>query len=316
MTAADRLAVIDVGSNSLRLFLCEGIGPDGPRGERETTVIGLRRGAAEDGTIAPDALERLDQTLAGYAESIDRFRPARTLPVATSATRDAPNRDAVASVVEGRLRAPMRILSGEEEAAVSFAGARLAVDGDGPVLVVDVGGGSTELVRGGPSGPEGAVSLQLGAVRQTERHLAHDPPRSEELAALRAEARALIGPGIAAVGGPAPVVGVAGTATSLAAIDIRAYDRDRVHRHRLTLETVDRIAAAPGRDDRRGAAFGPGPRPGARGGDRRRGADRGRGGAGGRRRRADDQRDRSARRRGPRRERLAGRLVTPVTSFP
>jgi exopolyphosphatase / guanosine-5'-triphosphate,3'-diphosphate pyrophosphatase len=243
MTPADRLAVIDVGSNSLRLFLCEGIGPDGPRGERETTVIGLRRGAAEDGTIAPDALERLDQTLAGYAESIDRFRPARTLPVATSATRDAPNRDAVASVVEGRLRAPMRILSGEEEAAVSFAGARLAVDGDGSVLVVDVGGGSTELVRGGPSGPEGAISLQLGAVRQTERHLAHDPPRSEELVALRAEARALIGPAIAAVGGPAPVVGVAGTATSLAAIDIRAYDRDRVHRRRLTLETVDRIAA-------------------------------------------------------------------------
>jgi exopolyphosphatase / guanosine-5'-triphosphate,3'-diphosphate pyrophosphatase len=243
MTPADRLAVIDVGSNSLRLFLCEGIGPEGPRGERETTVIGLRRGAAEDGTIAPDALERLDQTLAGYAESIDRFRPARTLPVATSATRDAPNRDAVASVVEGRLRAPMRILSGEEEAAVSFAGARLAVDGDGPVLVVDVGGGSTELVRGGPSGPEGAISLQLGAVRQTERHLAHDPPRSEELAALRAEARVMIGPAIAAVGGPAPVVGVAGTATSLAAIDIRAYDRDRVHRRRLTLVTVDRIAA-------------------------------------------------------------------------
>ena len=243
MTPADRLAVIDVGSNSLRLFLCEGIGPDGPRGERETTVIGLRRGAAEDGTIAPDALQRLDQTLAGYAESVDRFRPARTLPVATSATRDAPNRDAVAGVVEGRLRTPMRILSGEEEAAVSFAGARLAVDDDVPVLVVDVGGGSTELVRGGPSGPEGAVSLQLGAVRQTERHLAHHPPRHEELVALRAEARALIEPAIAAVGGPAPVVGVAGTATSLAAIDLRAYDRDRVHRHRLTLETVDRIAA-------------------------------------------------------------------------
>ena len=255
MTPEDRLAVVDVGSNSLRLFLCEGIGPDGPRGERETTVIGLRRGAAPDGTIAPDALERLDRTLAGYAEAIDRFRPARTVPVATSATRDAPNRDAIAAVVEGRLRAPMRILTGEEEAAASFAGARLAVEGDGPVMVVDVGGGSTELVRGGPTGPNDAVSLQLGAVRQTERHLAHDPPRPEELAALREEARGLIEPALAQIGGPAPVVGVAGTATSLAAIDIGRYDRDRVHRHRLSLETIDRLAerlAAMTVEERRG----------------------------------------------------------------
>ena len=255
MTPEDRLAVVDVGSNSLRLFLCEGIGPDGPRGERETTVIGLRRGAAPDGTVAPDALERLDRTLAGYAEAIDRFRPARTVPVATSATRDAPNRDAIAAVVEGRLRAPMRILTGEEEAAASFAGARLAVEGDGPVMVVDVGSGSTELVRGGPTGPNDAVSLQLGAVRQTERHLAHDPPRPEELAALREEARGLIEPALAQIGGPAPVVGVAGTATSLAAIDIGRYDRDRVHRHRLSLETMNRLAerlAAMTVEERRG----------------------------------------------------------------
>ena len=165
------------------------------------------------------------------------------MPVATSAVRDAPNRDAVAAVVEARLGAPMRVLSGEEEAAASFAGARLAVDDDGPVVVVDVGGGSTELVRGGPDGPDAAVSLQLGAVRQTERHLADDPPRPEELDALRQEARSLIEPAIAGIGGPAPVIGVAGTATSLAAIDLGAYDRDRVHRHRLALETVDRIAA-------------------------------------------------------------------------
>jgi exopolyphosphatase / guanosine-5'-triphosphate,3'-diphosphate pyrophosphatase len=243
MTPADRLAVVDVGSNSVRLLLCEGIGPGGPRGERDTTVIGLRRGAAPDGTIAPDALERLDRTLAGYAEAIDRFGPARSVPVATSATRDAPNRDAIAAVVEGRLRAPMQVLSGEEEAAVAFAGARLAVEGAEPVVVVDVGGGSTELVRGGPSGPDGAVSLQLGAVRQTERHLAGDPPPPEELEALREEARGLIGPALAEIGGPAPVVGVAGTATSLAAIDIGRYDRDCVHRHRLSLETIERLAA-------------------------------------------------------------------------
>jgi exopolyphosphatase/guanosine-5'-triphosphate,3'-diphosphate pyrophosphatase len=242
MTGEDRLAVVDVGSNSIRLFLCEGIGPDGPRGERTSTVIGLRRGAEPDGTIAADALARLDETLAGYAERVARFEPARTVPVATSAVRDAPNRDQVAAVVEGRLGAPMRLLSGVEEAGVSFAGARLAVDGDGEVVVVDVGGGSTELVRGGPAGPEEAVSLQLGAVRQTERQLAHDPPLAGELDGLRAEARALVEP-VLGPGEPVPVVGVAGTATSLAAIDLGEYDRDRVHRHRLSLETVDRITA-------------------------------------------------------------------------
>jgi exopolyphosphatase / guanosine-5'-triphosphate,3'-diphosphate pyrophosphatase len=243
MSEDGRLAVVDVGSNSLRLFLCEGVGPSGPQGERVTTVIGLRRRAGADGTIAPDALERLDGCLAGYGEAVERFAAARVVPVATSAVRDAPNRDAVAAVVERRLGAPMRLLSGDEEAAASFAGARLAVDGDGPTLVVDVGGGSTELVRGGAGGPEGAVSLQLGAVRQTERHLGGDPPRPGELAHLREEARRLIEPALPAIGGPAPVVGVAGTATSLAAIDLGAYDRDRVHRHRMGLETVDELAA-------------------------------------------------------------------------
>lgn len=242
MSGDDRLAVVDVGSNSVRLFLCEGVGRDGPRGERESTVIGLRRGAGADGSIAADALERLDRCLAGYAESVGRFAPARTVPVATSAVRDAPNRDAVAAVVEKRLRAPMRLLSGQEEAAASFAGARLAVSDEAPVVVVDVGGGSTELVRGGAGGPEGAVSLQLGAVRQTERHLADDPPRPEQLGALRAEARTMIEPAIGAIGGPASVIGVAGTATSLAAIDLGGYDRDRVHRHRLTLAAIDRLA--------------------------------------------------------------------------
>ena len=128
---------------------------------------------------------------------------------------------------------------------------------------MDVGGGSTELVRGGPAGPEGAVSLQLGAVRQTERHLPHDPPLPEEIAALRAEARALAGPPSRPIGGPAPAVGVAGTATSLAAIDLGAYDRDRVHRHRLDAGDGRRDRRAPGGDDRRGAARGPGPGPGA-----------------------------------------------------
>jgi exopolyphosphatase/guanosine-5'-triphosphate,3'-diphosphate pyrophosphatase len=163
--------------------------------------------------------------------------------VATSAVRDAPNRAAVGAVIERRLGVPMRLLSGEEEAAASFAGARLAVEGDGEIVVVDVGGGSTELVRGGPGGPRTAVSLQLGAVRQTERHLHHDPPLEEEVEAVRAEARGLAEAALAGDGAPVPAVAVAGTATSLAAIDLGGYDRERVHRHRLPLATVDAMTA-------------------------------------------------------------------------
>jgi exopolyphosphatase/guanosine-5'-triphosphate,3'-diphosphate pyrophosphatase len=237
----DRIAVVDLGSNSVRLFLCEGIDETGPAGERRTTVTGLRRGAAADGTIAEDALERLDACLADYAAAIARFAPGRVVAVGTSAVRDGPNRARVADLVRRRLGAGLTVLSGEDEARCSFAGARLGAGGDEPIMVIDIGGGSTELVRGGPAGPEGAVSLQLGAVRQTEAHLASDPPAPHELEALRAEAAPLVRGALATIGGPAAAVGVAGTITTLAAIDLGAYDPGRVHRHRLSRSAIARI---------------------------------------------------------------------------
>ena len=252
--AGCRVAVVDVGSNSVRLFLCEGIGAHGPVGERYATVTGLRRGAGADGAVAADALARLAECLAGDADRIEAFAPDRVVAVATSAVRDAPNRDEVGDVILRRLGARMRVLSGDEEARAAFAGARLAAEGGGPIMVVDVGGGSTELVRGGPAGPEAAVSLQLGAVRQTERHLRGDPPAPAELEALRAEALGLLRPAVEAVGGPAPGVGVAGTVTSLAAIEIGRYDRALVHRHRLSraaVEALTRRLAAMGARERR-----------------------------------------------------------------
>ncbi|HET9039755.1 MAG TPA: hypothetical protein VFN40_06280, partial [Gemmatimonadales bacterium] len=125
----------------------------------------------------------------------------------------------------------------------SFAGARLGVpDDEGVVMVVDVGGASTELVRGGPGGPVGAVSLQLGGTRQTERHLHHDPPLPEEVGALLADAGGLVDGGLATIGGPAPAVGVAGTVTSLAAIELGVYDPDVVHGHVLTRPGVAAMA--------------------------------------------------------------------------
>jgi len=234
-----RVAVVDIGSNSTRLFLCTGWGPGGPQGERRTTITALRRGAARDGAIAPEALGRLDTCLEDYAARIAAFGAAEVAAVATSAARDAPNRDEVASVVRARLGVPPRVLTGDEEARASFAGARLGIPDDaGVVMVVDVGGASTELVRGGPGGPEGAVSLQLGGVRQTERHLRHDPPLPEEVDALLADAGALVDGGLAAIGGPAPAVGVAGTVTSLAAMELGRYDPEAVHGHVLTPEAV------------------------------------------------------------------------------
>ena len=238
----ERLGVVDVGSNSVNLLLCDGVSEAGPEGERVTTVIGLRRGAAPDGAIAEDALARLDDCLAGYAERLAAFGPARVLPVGTSAVRDAPNADRVGAVVRRRLGAPLRVLSGQEEAALAFAGARLAADGAGPVMLMDVGGGSTELVRGGHDGPEAAVSLQLGTVRHTERYLFGDPPTPGELAALRAEARAMAAPALEAIGGPAQAIGAAGTITTLAAIDLGGYDRERIHRHRLSLPRIEELA--------------------------------------------------------------------------
>lgn len=234
-----RVAVVDIGSNSTRLFLCTGWGSGGPEGERRTTITALRRGAADDGSVAPEALARLDACLADYADRIAAFGPAEVIPVATSAVRDAPNREEVAALVRARLGVPPRVLTGDEEARASFAGARLGVPEDaGEVMVVDIGGASTELVRGGPGGPEGAVSLQLGGTRQTERHLHHDPPLPEEVEALLADARELVEGGLATIGGPAPALGVAGTVTSLAAIAIGYYDPDAVHGYVLTAEAV------------------------------------------------------------------------------
>ena len=238
-----RVAIVDVGSNSTRLLLCEGLDAEGARGQRCTLITGLRRGAAADGAIAPAALARLEACLADYGAAIARFAPGRVLAIGTSAVRDAPNRDAVAALVEAHVGVPLRVLSGEQEAALAFAGARLALTGDPrPALVVDVGGGSTELVRGGPDGPGAMVSLQVGSVRCGER-LRGDPPAADELRALGAGLERQVGPHARRLGAGAVVIGVAGTVTTLAAIRQGGYDPVRVHRAYLTRQALERISA-------------------------------------------------------------------------
>lgn len=246
LTARHRLAVVDVGSNSVRLFLCEGADRAGPVGVRRSTVIGLRRGAAADGALAPDALERLEDALAAYADEAAAFAPDRVVAVCTSAVRDAPNRALVVGALERLLSAETHVLSGEREAALSFSGASLAVDHDAQVLVIDVGGGSTELVTGAAGVRRSAVSLDLGAVRHTERHVHSDPPAPGELAAVRREAIDAVAAHREPGDADRVAVAVAGTATTLAAIDLGGYDPRRVHRHRMTLGRVRQIADALG----------------------------------------------------------------------
>lgn len=245
----DRVAVVDVGSNSTRLFLCDGVSGDGPEGERITTITALKRGAGPDGTIASEALARLGACLDDYADRIAEFESDEVIAVATSAVRDAPNRDEVIDLVDDRLAVELRVLAGAHEAELSYFGARLAVTGDGPVVVMDIGGGSTELVRGDASGPQTAVSLDAGAVRFTERFLHDDPPSPAQIRALREELMGMVTPTFAALGGPAPLVGVAGTATTLAAIANGAYDPSYVHGAVLSAEEIeditDRLAALP-----------------------------------------------------------------------
>jgi exopolyphosphatase / guanosine-5'-triphosphate,3'-diphosphate pyrophosphatase len=241
--AGGRLAVLDVGSNSLRLLCCTGIGPGGPEGERRTVVVGLRRGAGSDGSLAEDALGRLGRHLAGMGRSLRRFAPARSIAVCTSAVREAPNRERVRDLVTTHTGARVRVLSGDEEAKLAFAGAALAVEGPEPVLMIDVGGGSTELVVGAGGRPRGALSLALGAVRHTERHISHDPPLAAEVDAVRREARGDAARALAAIGRAPRALAVAGTATTLAAVDLGRYDPSVVHGHRITARRIEELIA-------------------------------------------------------------------------
>ena len=235
------IAILDVGSNSIRLLLWSGSDDFGPKGERITTVTGLRRGAGADGTIASDALNRLDVCVESYAARMRAAGVSRGVALGTSAVRDAPNRDAVAEIIGARLGLALTVISGTVEARLSYAGARLTVHDDGPVIVLDVGGGSTEVVRGHGSSPTGAVSLQMGAVRSTEDYLFSDPPTQDQLDNLREDAEVASATAITTCGGAAPIVAVSGTASTLAAIDIGRYDPKRVHGHVLTRAAVEEM---------------------------------------------------------------------------
>lgn len=245
------IAVADLGTNSTRLLIAR----MAARGtleelERRTTVTRLGAGVDRSGRLAEDAMARTHEALASYGALAARHGAKRRIAVATSAVRDASNGGLLRRAVRERHGFEIRTISGDEEARLTFLGATAerARNGEsqGQTLVIDVGGGSTELVVGRPGAPPRFhVSTQLGSVRQTERHLTHDPPRPRELAALADEARALIEETVPhdARDGVEAAVAVAGTPTSLAAIDqaLDPYDPARVHGYVVGAEAAERI---------------------------------------------------------------------------
>lgn len=234
-------AVIDVGSNSVRLLLAQSVDASGAEGERIVTVTGLRRGAAPDGSVTDGALQRLDACLADYAARIRAAGSPPVVAVGTAAVREAPNVDRIQAVAAHRLGAPLRVISGREEAGLSFAGARLVLPaGAGACRVIDIGGGSTEVVEGDSDGPVRAVSLALGVNRQGDM-ITTDPPRPGDVAAVRAQARALVHDATAGFSGEGPLIGVAGTVTTVAAVMAGRYDPDEIHGMVITRHDVDAV---------------------------------------------------------------------------
>ena len=265
------LAAIDCGTNSTRLLVSDG----GRAIERRMVITRLGRGVDATGRLDPDAIERTIDVLREYQGLIDEHGVERTRIVATSAVRDASNAEdffAAASAVVG---ARPELLSGVEEGELSFAGATAELDpGDGPFLVVDIGGGSTECMVG-TDHVEEVRSFDLGCVRLTEKHLEHDPPAPEELSNAIAEATSWFDDlvrEVPAVTAARTVVGLAGTISTVASVEIglAEWDRDVIHHYRLSRER-DR-GRVPHAGD--GVARGPAPQPrtGARAGrrDRRR----------------------------------------------
>jgi exopolyphosphatase/guanosine-5'-triphosphate,3'-diphosphate pyrophosphatase len=253
-----RVAAIDCGTNSIRLLVADATTRDDGSHwlrdvHREMRIVRLGQGVDATGVLAPEALERTRLALADYAAILRRKGAEKVRMVATSATRDAANRDEFFAMTAELLGAPAEVISGDEEAGLSFTGAVAGLEpDDGPFLVVDIGGGSTELVLGTFDGTtatvEAARSVDIGCVRITERALRSDPPTPAETAAADTLAADTLAPAFDAV----PVarartwVGVAGTVTTLGALalNLPEYDSDAVHLSRLTPADISTLATS------------------------------------------------------------------------
>ena len=237
------VAAIDCGTNSIRLLITAG----GRDLVRKMKIVRLGHGVDRTGRLDPAALERTRGALADYKKLIDDHHVTRIRMVATSATRDAANAGDFHNMVMATLGRPAEVITGEQEAALSFAGAvaGLSHHHHRSYLVVDIGGGSTEFVRGTDS-VERSISVDIGCVRMTERHLHSDPPTAGEVDAAVEDIARAVGRALSYVDGSGHhLVGLAGSVTTVAgiALDLPHYDANRIHHSILTAEAVEEIAA-------------------------------------------------------------------------
>jgi exopolyphosphatase/guanosine-5'-triphosphate,3'-diphosphate pyrophosphatase len=245
-----RIAVVDIGTNSTRLYVADvRDGRIAAELDRRTTVTRLGEGVDHTGELSAAAMDRVRATLAGYREAIDALGVDAVTGVLTSAVRDARNGAAFTAEVNDTYKIGARSISGDEEARLTYLGATSDRDDDPELrrVVVDVGGGSTELVVGHGATVDFHVSTQAGVVRQTERFLRSDPPRPEELQQLQAEVEEIFAAAVPAAERDAVRKGiaVAGTATSCASIlqELEPYDPARVHGFRLLRAQAEMLLA-------------------------------------------------------------------------
>lgn len=257
-----RLAAVDIGTNSVRLLVAE---VDGVGREAEITPVDRRmritrlgQGVDRSRRLHPDAVTRTVDVLREYRGALDELDVARVRATATSAARDALNRDEFFGAAAAVLGVEPELLPGEEEARLSFIGATAELDEPAPYLVVDIGGGSTEFVVG-TSDPEGLTSVDVGCVRLSEQFLTSDPPAAEELSEAVSVVRdhlADVDREVPAVRDAVTLVGLAGTVTTMAAVEmgLPEYDRDKIHHFRLergAAEEVFRTLATETAEERR-----------------------------------------------------------------
>ena len=245
-----RVAAVDCGTNSIRLLVADLPESDGELRDvvRRMEIVRLGQGVDRTGRLDPAAIERTRVALAGYASMIAELGADRVRMVATSATRDAANADDFRAMVVATLGIPPEVVTGDEEARLSFTGAvrGLPAGTRPPYLVVDIGGGSTEFVTG-ESTVDHAISVDIGCVRMTERHLTGDPPTRAQIADATADITTAVQRALDRVPGrsAATLIGLAGSVTTVAglALDLPGYDPARIHHARVSYPDVARITA-------------------------------------------------------------------------
>jgi len=241
-----RVGVVDCGTNSIRLLIADIEGNNFREATRQMQVVRLGQGVDETNQFHPDALERTFAAVDLYAAEIARRGVEKIRFCATSATRDATNRNIFIDGVKERLGIEPEVISGDEEARLSFAGATREFNRtDGPFLVVDIGGGSTEFVLGTDT-VESAISVNIGCVRMSERHFHNDPPTADEITIARSDIQNAIDIASASVDikSAKTLVCVAGTATTVAAaaLNLPEYDRYAIHLSRISADQVHAVS--------------------------------------------------------------------------